>query len=235
MADNAADKAAPLIELFRNPLLVVFICLGLWFGKSCLGIQYGTVEKISASGVEFGQVASGKLADLEGRLKGVEAEIDLLKKQPAGGAAATDAASNEARDTVFAAEQVVSDQTAQLAKLSAPAGGAPLKGFLWIGNWDETSHAWRRPQLLMVDTGQPPAVAPTALLAGTEFKTRGNSILRDGAPTNDTDYFRSRKSIGAVPAGTRVRLSGAPVSFNRGYALQYWAEIEVLGPDLAAH
>jgi hypothetical protein len=227
MANASADKPlagviSSVIELLKYPLTVFSILIALILGKSYLGITFGPITEVSSSGIKFGQDAKGEIADLAGKLNGALKAIEELNKS----AAAKSAKSPVVQATVFEATQTVSDQTAQFAKL--PTGqmteGPKPKGFIWVGDYE---NGWDRVKLGTVDTGQPITAAPTKLLPGTEYRVLANMVVRDGLPSNDAEYFRSRKSLGIVSRGTKVRLVRSPVGINREFAVQYWAEVEL--------
>jgi hypothetical protein len=100
-----------------------------------------------------------------------------------------------------------------------------LKGYIWIGNYNQT---WTSPQLAQPETGKPMSVSPNQFKTGEEYIVLGNLVVRDGLPANDESYYRGRKSLGVIPQGTRIRLINGPVPIDRQFAVQYWAEVQVL-------
>jgi hypothetical protein len=218
-----AEESSSVAGLLRYPVTVFSILIALIIAKYALGLSFGAVATVGPGGVTFVQDAKAEIADLAGRLNGALAAIEELRKQtaPAGGSSA------QAKTAIFAATQTVSDQTAQLAKLTSdqPSGAVKQKGFIWIGDY---KNGWNSVKLGNTATGQAVTDPPQKLLPGTEYSVLGNMVVRDGLPSNDADYFRSRKSLGVVPRGTRVRLVRAPVPIDREFAVQYWAEVEVL-------
>jgi hypothetical protein len=216
-----AEEKITAVELLKYPVTVFSILLALIIAKFTLGISFGAVAEVGPGGVKFAQDAKAEIADLAGKLNGAVVAIEELKKQ-----SETRAPSAQSQTAVFEATQTVSDQTAQLAKLSSdqPAGTSKQKGYIWIGDY---KNGWNRVKLGAVDTGQPIAGSPEKLLPGTEYSVLGNMVVRDGLPSNDADYFGGRKSLGVIPRGTKVRLVKAPVLIDREYVVQYWAEVEL--------
>lgn len=217
-----ADESSSIVSLLRYPMTVFSILVALIIAKYALGLSFGAVATVGPGGVTFVQDAKAEIADLAGRLNGALAAIEELKKQTA----ARGTSSPQAQTAIFAATQTVSDQTAQLAKLTSDqaAGSSKQKGFIWIGDYKTT---WSNVKLGSLATGQAITEPPEKLLPGTEYILLGNMVVRDGLPSNDTEYFRGRKSLGVLPRGTKVRLVRAPIPLDREFAVQYWAEVEV--------
>lgn len=44
--------------------------------------------------------------------------------------------------------------------------------------------------------------------------------------SDDPDYLRGRTSLGVIPRSAPFKLVTTPVGIDRGYAVQYWAQIE---------
>lgn len=217
-----AEEKSGVIELLKYPVTVLSILFALIIAKFALGISFGVVAEIGPGGVKFAQDAKGEIADLAGKLNGAIVAIEELKRQ----SSSQEVRSPKVETAIFEATQTVSDQTAQLAKLSSdqPAGTPKQKGFIWIGDYKS---GWSKVKLGALDTGQAITVSPEKLLPGTNYSVLGNMVVRDGLPSNDADYFRGRKSLGVIPRGTKVRLVKAPVAIDREFALQYWAEVEL--------
>jgi hypothetical protein len=217
-----AEEKSSGVELLKYPVTVFSILLALIIAKYTLGISFGVVAEVGPGGVKFAQDAKAEIADIAGKLNGAIVAIEELKKQ----SGSKEVASSRVQTAIFAATQTVSDQTAQLAKLSSdqPVGSSKQKGFIWIGDY---KNGWTNVKLGAVDTGQPITASPETLLSGTEYSILGNMVVRDGLPSNDSDYFRGRKSLGVIPRGTKVRLVRAPVPIDREFAVQYWAEVEL--------
>lgn len=129
------NKQSVWVELLKYPVTIFSLLLALLVAQSMLGVQFGQVTELGPGGIKFVQQASGEIANLDGKLNGVLAEIEALKK--AAPAVAT-AASTETQAVVFAASQTVSDQTAQFASVArevAPSGPSARKGYIWIGDY----------------------------------------------------------------------------------------------------
>jgi hypothetical protein len=217
-----AEESSSIVSLLKYPVTVFSILIALIIAKYVLGLSFGAVAAVGPGGVTFVQDAKAEIADLAARLNGALAAIEELRNQtvPQG------TSSPQAQTAIFAATQTVSDQTTQLAKITSdqPASNGKQKGFIWIGDYQA---GWRNVNLSNPATGQPITEPPGKLVPGTEYSLLGNMVVRDGLPSNDTDYFRGRKSLGVLPRGTKIRLIRAPTPIDREFAVQYWAEVEV--------
>lgn len=214
-------KASPWVELLKYPITIFSMLLALVAAKWVLGLQIGPLAKIGPGGIEFVQEARVEIVDIVSKLNGALAEIEALKKA----APVAQATSDQANKEVFAATQTVSNQTAALANVSrevAPNVAAPRKGYIWIGDFKGT---WGK-TLISAGNNEPVKEAPEKLPLGTTYTTLGNMVVRDGLPSDDPDYFRGRPSLGVIPRGTPFKLVTTPVGIDRGYAVQYWAQIE---------
>lgn len=205
------------VQLWKYPITVLTILFALimakWFGLNIKGI--------SPQGIEFAQQETGvKLADIESKLNETLAELAGLRKHIQLNKGEVDQIELKA----FEAAQTVSDQTAKLGKFSPLSAetGSQRRGFIWIGDYKDK---WDRPMLAALDTGQPITLTPEKILRGTEYRVLSNIVVRDGLPQNDSEYFRARKSLGVIPEGTKIRIVSTPKSIDRGFAVQYWAEI----------
>lgn len=221
--DTVATSSSTLIELLKYPVAVFSIMFAVIVGSNALGISFGEVSRIGADGVDFREKQKAGFTDLASQLSGAIAEIEALKKRLPEAASA----SPQIEAKVAVAAQTVSDQTAQLTSVAAPSPKqAKTTGYLFIGNYG--SGGWSSAQLADPVSGQPITHAPDTMTAGAEYYTLGNMVVRDGQPDNNEGYYNARKSLGTAPRGTRVRLLATPVPINRGFAVQYWAQVEVL-------
>jgi hypothetical protein len=215
-----------VVELLKDPVVVLTILVALIVAKWTLGISFGAVAEINATGVKFAEGGGAVVAALDARLSGAEAQIEQLKEQLPERLGIVEGKPEKVE--VFARQQTVSDQVAQITKFSSATGASPKQGYIWIGDFGDGR--WDRAELGSVQTGQPVAEPPDQLRVGTEYKVLRNAIVRDDLPENNADYFRARKTIGTVSRGTRVRLTKGPFPIDRQYAVQYWAEIEPAAP-----
>lgn len=214
-------KASPWVELLKYPITIFSMLLALVAAKSLLGLEFGAVAKFGPGGIEFAQLASNQIAELDGKLSGLRVEIEALKKA----APAAQAIPDQVQKDAFAATQSVSNQTAALANVSreaAPNNSSSRKGFIWIGDFKGT---WGK-TMISAGNNVPVKEAPEKLPLGTTYTTLGNMVVRDGLPSDDPDYFRGRPSLGVIPRGAPFKLVTTPVGIDRGYAVQYWAQIE---------
>ncbi|MBU0514683.1 MAG: hypothetical protein KJ621_07915 [Proteobacteria bacterium] len=225
-----AEEQPVWAGLLKYPVTIFTVLVALIIAKYALGITFGPVKRVGPSGIEFVQDAKAAIVDLDGKLRGLAAKIEAMKRQlvwkALGPRPAQMSISRQAQISIFKATQTVSDQTARLAKFSAARSRDASKptGFIWIGDY---KNGWSKVMLGAVETGQPITVPPKQLLPGTEYRVRGNMIVRDGLPSNDAVYFRGRKSLGVIARGTKIRLVKTPMPINRRFAVQYWAEVEL--------
>lgn len=216
-------KSFPWVELLKYPITIFSLLLALAASKSMLGLQFGPVTEVGPGGIKFSQEARAEIADIASKLNGALAEIEILKKAKPVAQANDDLARKE----VFAATQTVSDQTAALANVARdqnPNAKALHKGYIWIGDFNGT---WSKTMLGSPSNNDVPVkVSPEKLPLSATYTTLGNIVVRDGLPSNDSEYFRARASLGVIPKGTTIRLVTAPVAIDRQYSVQYWAQIE---------
>ena len=221
-----SDGHSPVVELVKYPIAVFSILIALVAARYLLGLEFGLVTEVGTGGVKFAEKKSQAtfeaLTNLEGKVNQALVELEQLKKVNQ-----KVPESPELKAQLFEAAQIVSDQTARVEQIQLPDGArrGRLKGYIYIGDFKET---WNRPKLAQLGTGQPITLQPSKLQRGTEYIVLGNMVVRDGLPANDQNYYRGRASLGVIPQGTRVRLVSDPAAVDRGYAIQYWAEVEVL-------
>lgn len=222
-----AEKNSTLVEMLKYPVLVFSIVAALVVAKYLLGVEFGVITEVSTQGVKFAEQSRATveaLANLEASLNESLVRIQALEKHVQASPAETKRVESEA----FSAAQTVSDATATIARLNeaAVSGGAErMIGYIWIGNYNRQ---WNSIKLGNLDTGQPIELPPQEIEPGTEYKVLGNMVLRAGLPPNDQDYFRAQASLGVIPRGTKVSIRRRPVGIDREFAIQYWAEIEVV-------
>lgn len=222
MGNNEGRTRSWAIELLKYPITVFSILAAVIIAKYTLGVSFGPVSKLSASGVEFFQDAGRSLAELESKLNGALVEIDALKKSYKGNEVET----AQIKSKIFAASQQASDQTVAITRItSEKSGGTPQRGYIWIGDFKTV---WQRTMIGDISTGQPISLSPDRLQPSTEYKALGNMFVRDGLPPNDAEYFRAKKIVGTIGRGTRIRLLTSPKGIDREFAVQYWAEVEAL-------
>jgi hypothetical protein len=225
-ADAMNERSKVILELAKYPILILSIVIGLAASKSLLGLEFGMITEVSAGGVKFAEKSEAQfqaLTTLESKLNQALIEIEELRKAAPTAAVRSDKVQAE----IFEAAQTVSDQTAkiQAIQVTTNAREKQLRGYMWIGNFRQS---WAQPQLAALDSRQPVKLTPEELTPGTEYIVLGNVVVRDGLPANDRQYYKGRNVLGVVPRGARVRLASAPQRIDREYAVQYWAEVEVL-------
>lgn len=222
--NDMSDRRSVVIDLVKYPIIIFSILIALIAAKYLLGLEFGLITEVGTGGVKFAEKKSQAtfeaLTSLEGKVNQALVELEQLKNVNQ-----SVAESPEAKAKVFEAAQIVSDQTASVARIQVPdhARRTRLKGYIWIGDFKE---AWSKPKLAQPDTGQPITLPPTQLQPGTEYTVLGNMVVGDGLPSDDQKYYAGRASLGVIPRGTRVRLIGNPAAIAREYAVQYWVEVE---------
>lgn len=217
MADGSNST---FIELAKYPVTVLSIFLALAGAKYLLGVRFDTITKISSDGVEFSQEAKGEIASLATQVNALSKTVDELRKETSDKPLTV-----EAKAKIAEAAQTVSNQTADLASVKPAQGEATAaRGYIWIGDYDAAGKTWSRIRLVAPNSNQ--AVSPSSLTIGGEYVVSANLVMRDGQPRNDDDYYRSLATLGVVRNGTRVRLLSAPVAIDRGFAVQYWVQVE---------
>ncbi|RZI86782.1 MAG: hypothetical protein EOP38_00350 [Rubrivivax sp.] len=217
-----ADEKSNVVELLKYPIIIFSILLALVASRYLLGITFGQVAEVTANGVKFSQDAKGEIAALAAQVNSATAAIEELRKQ----SGQHEALSPKAQSDIFEASQTVSNQTAQVAKLPSDQGvdSQKSRGYIWIGDY---KGAWTRVKLAPVNANEPITYGPGQILPGSDFKVLGNMVVREGLPPNNVDYYQSRKSLGIIPAGSKVRILSAPTGIDREFAVQYWAEVAV--------
>lgn len=212
-AEPSAGKPTTWIELLKYPILVFSIVLGLLAVKSWSILDLSRVTKISASGIEFESAISKALTQIEVRLASLETSLPKSTAQPTASMAAETAA----------ASQTVSDSTARVSALATESGGAPIQGYIWLGNYDGK---WHPARLGLLDTGQPVDLAPDKMEVGTRYRALLNIIVKEELPTGDDWHSRGRHSMGVVPSGKTIAIVAPPVRVERSFGLQYWAKVQ---------
>jgi hypothetical protein len=218
-----SNEKSAYVELLKYPIVILSILLALIVAKHALGITFGPVKEITKNGVSFDTEVKGGMADLSSRLNEATKEIDELRKLVPVPANQADAI----KASVSVAAQTVSEQTAQLSKLSvSSADSTTTRGFMFIGNYDGST--WSEEKLASPDTGQPIATPPDQIQPGSIFKVTDNMVVREGLPANTPKYYRDQKSLGTIISGTKIKIMGTPTGINRGFAMQYWAQVELI-------
>jgi len=222
----------PYIELLKYPIAVFAILIALVIARFALNITFGPVTKVSTGGVEFTQASTAKIGDLEGKVNGLAMELQALKNASTTSIVTSTVKSTRHADRslearIFEATQTVSDQTAQLAALGAQIFPSKTRqtGFIWIGDYIDK---WDPAKLGSTDTDEPVTSTPDELQTGIEYQVLDNMVIRERAPKGNQGYLVSPISSGILPRGSLVRLLQKPVRSDAGFAVQYWAKVEVV-------
>jgi hypothetical protein len=225
--DDMDSNQSGIIPLLKYPVLILSILIAMVFARWVLGIDFSRLSKVGTGGVEFfekEQQISTAMNAMEERLNESLIRIQNLEvKLNLPGAEQRSESQN------FETTQRVSEETAQLARSASPGKETILKnrqGYIWIGNYNNSSQKWEQPQLATLE-GQPPSRSPSEMVEGSQYTVLGNMVLRDGLPENNVEYFRGRKNIGVIPRGTRITFLSTPKGIDREYAVQYWVKVEI--------
>lgn len=223
-----SDNNSQLIELLKYPILVFSIVLALIIVRHALDLEFGVVTEVSTEGLKFSEKSNDAtlkaLMELETKLNEMAVRLDRME-DPMDSSPESMA---EVWDQTFVVSQTVSDATANIAQLNKQVkaeGNTVLSGWIWIGNYSDN---WSKASIASLATGQPIDLDPTKMQPGTEYRTLGNMIVRDGLPPNNKDYYKSKASLGVVPRGSVITLLDTVEPVDREFAVQYWAKIEFL-------
>jgi len=211
------------LELLRYPVVVMSILLGLVGANWLLGLELSRITEFGPSGVKLSEVredAAFAAADLEQRLDAALARIDSLEMR---------LDTSTPRSGALTSVSEPSEAVARLSRATDEAGTVlkGKQGFIWIGNFDASSGEWSEQNLLLAEERTSLHTAPSTIVRGSQYRIAINTYLRDGLPANDDEYFRGRKALGVIPQGTLLTVISKPVSIDREFKVQYWAEVEV--------
>ncbi len=185
-----------------------------------VGIRRLNMNDESGEGVH----TSVAVSEVETKLKELTARMEALEKK------ADTVQVLRSPKLVSAEFDEVSDAVSQLSMSQSKSTKTVLvgrKGYIFIGIHNSTDGKWKRAILHHQYSNKPVTSAPNQLPVGGGFLVGTNMVLRDGLPPNDNQYFRSIKNIGVIPRGTLVVLLDQPVGIDRGFAVEYWAPVEV--------
>lgn len=231
--DATARKgvSAAVLELCKYPVIAATVLLSMLLLKLMFGIDFGNVTGIKTpmAEVQFGEEQTAAFTDMTMRLQVLEQAVLEFRgapssSKPVGRAGVTIEAPAASLDT-----QSVSAQTAVLTNLPTSrkeTTAARAEGYIFIGN--ETGG--RKSSMLIgnADDGAALTTPLAQLSEGSEYKALANIVLRKVMPKDDEAYYRASDPLGTIPQGTRIRLKSAPQPVDREFAVQYWAQVEVL-------
>ena len=218
--------------MFKYPIMMISIVLGLILIECSLDIDFSEITdritKIGPQGIELDHETrkhtSVAVSELERGLKELTARMEALEKK------ADTVQVLRSPKLVSAEFDEVSDAVSQLSMSQSKSTKTVLvgrKGYIFIGIHNSTDGKWKRAILHHQYSNKPVTSAPNQLPVGGGFLVGTNMVLRDGLPPNDNQYFRSIKNIGVIPRGTLVALLDQPEGIDRGFAVEYWAPVEV--------
>ena len=219
------------LEMLKYPVMMITVIVGLVLAEWLLDIDVSRITKIGPQGIELVQETrehtSAAVSEVETKLKELTARMEALEKKTD-----TSEFSLTRKDTLLLRAEFdeVSDAVSQLSMSQSKSTRTVLvgrQGYIFIGIYNSTDGEWKRAILGRQDSRQPVTSAPDQLLVGGRYLVDTNMVLRDGLPPNDEQYFRSRKNMGVIPRGTLVALLDQPVGINRGFAVEFWAPVEV--------
>jgi hypothetical protein len=216
------EHKSTIAELLKYPLAALSIFLALVGAKHVLEIPFDSLSKITKDGIEFRQEAKGELASLAAQLHATTTAIEEIKRQ-----LPTQSISPSAKSNISEASETVPEQTARIASVETISKDTekPLKGFIWIGDYNKDTKKWLRTKLISPTDNSPVSLSPEEITPGTSYSVSANMVLRDGLPPNTNEYFQARRSLGVVPLGKKITMQATPTAVDRGFATQYWAEI----------
>lgn len=219
------------LQLLQYPILILSIILGMALISFLFQIDFSRLSKVGPEGIEFYEERerdiSGAFSELETRTNDLAAKVAFLESR----LAEADQDSLRRREIEhFEATQTTSIKTAQLSRL--PSANRELlltgqTGYIWIGDWGKGLKNWQRLTIVTPD-GEDVLLSPDEILPGMQFRIRGNMVLRDGRPDEGAQYYRSRKSLGTIPKGSKVLALESPLKYDRKITTQCWMQIEVL-------
>ncbi len=212
------------MELWKYPVIVGSIVIGLLLADWWLGIDMSRVVEVGPNGLRLAEVredAASAAASLEARLDEAMARIAELE--------ASTAEPDTPRIEPIRETNAPSDAVARLSRATDESGTLlkGKRGWTWIGDYDPETDEWEKPNLLQLDDGIPYTGKMTELSPGRQFRIARNMYLRAGRPEDDSDYFKGQEPIGVVQEQTRLTLRSEPQPIRRGSRTQYWAEVEV--------
>ena len=225
--ESKKKNLALYVELIKYPVLVFSLLAAVVVARFALGIEFGNVTEISTQGLKFAeanQALSKTVTDLETRLNAMQEQIKALE----GGANGNTVFSEIVQQDVFSAEQMVSDVTANASRLvaqAAPEQEDALQGYIWIGDWGDG--AWKKIQLAGLDSRQPVTLPPNQMVAGTQYISLGNLVVRAARPRNDEIYYKGVETNGVIPRGARIEIVTQP-NIVREESQQFWAEVRLI-------
>lgn len=225
--ETTKKNLALYIELVKYPVLVFSLLAAVVVARFALGIEFGNVTEISTQGLKFAeanQALSKTVTDLETRLNAMQQQIKALEESNNGTLVYNEAVQQD----VFSAEQTVSDVTANASRLAAQTTSQQeevLQGYIWIGDWGEGQ--WSKVQLAGVDSRQPITISPTQMVAGTQYISLGNLVVRAERPRNDEIYFKGAETNGVIPRGSTLEIITSP-NIVRDQSKQFWAEVRLI-------
>lgn len=218
------NKKNVYLELLKYPVMVFSILFGLVGGSWMLGLDFSRITEVGPTGIRLAEVredAALAVTDLEERLDDALARIQALEEQQGPGEAII--------KPVYSTVSEPSDAVARLSR-SVDETGTLLKGksgYVWIGDYDVDTERWTQQNLLHVDDRTPFDKPVAAMARGSQYRIGVNTYMRVALPANDEEYFRGQKAAGVIPRGTLLTVIGEPVSIDREFAVQIWAEVEV--------
>lgn len=224
-------------EVLKLPVLLITLFGLLHLAK----VPLNELAELTKDGVKFRTDTSKLSAQLETHEKSIaalKAQLEALATAPEtppqaqspeqrARLAMAQQRIDEARQR--ASEDVVSDATARLAKVSE--GGSALllsakTGYIWIGDLRRDG-TWAR-SMLKADGKE---VRAEQVESQKEYTLIGNPVLRSGQPPDTEGYFRSVPINGVLPRETKVIALGQPVPIQRDFATQYWLNVQVVDAD----
>jgi hypothetical protein len=129
-------------------------------------------------------------------------------------------------DRSIIADQEVSDNVAEIAKIKTDKGIENVfkstEGFIWIGNHNPIEKSYSNIKLGNIESFD-------QIQIGKEYIVEGNLVIRQSNPVKSANYYESVPQIGVTTRGSKIEVIKIvkPKKIREDY-LQYWIKIRVL-------
>jgi hypothetical protein len=231
---NSGSSIYELLKPFATMLAIILGVLAVqWIFHlqlNSLDLSFSgntaSLKKIDEKSIDAGNA----IVDVNGKIAGLQAQIDSLTQRVTGQGPPPQA---EASGAPALSASTGSDGTRtsdSLAALFKPVIGtqSPLAGkdgYIFIGNRHGDLPSLEHATLGAVG-GSP--VPLDQLQPDDVYQTLANLVMRAGQPQNDAAYFNGQRSLGILPRGTQVTMLAAPQPIKRSDSLiQVWAHVRV--------
>lgn len=234
--DRGEDRSA-LVHMIVRDLLWILKYAAL-FGVLVLFVpllaRYGISQiKFGDAQIDLIDTTAGKVVDVSQDLKAARAEIgelrlivDRLIAERSGGFDA--GLKNQIQE--YRLEQTVSVETpdrvtANLSKVQQEGG---VTGYMWIGNFDNSTGRWRD-TVLVGQNNRDYAGKPQEIVVGQTFTIDTAVNVREYWPDDSEDYLTNLRVIGIANERGKVRVLEPPRAYTRTNNVDaYWIRVTVI-------